>query len=212
MVDSSKQASNQESSTRIKFASIFETIDVSKRRTKIVATLGPSCNDVDTIVKMIDAGMNVARLDFSQGDHKSNGQLISNLHSSLKQRPDKTVAVVLETKGPEIRTGVLKDGKVYRLTPGQNMEIFTDYTVEGDDTKMACNYKNLPATVSIGSSVFVDGGNCQMEVVEVCEVSFIGSIFRGNETLSLLIFTMKTNDRFGISIKLTVSLLCVGLR
>lgn len=71
MVDSSKPISN--SSTRIKFSSIFETIDVSKRRTKIVCTLGQSCNDVEQLVKMIDAGMNVARLDFSQGDHKSNG-------------------------------------------------------------------------------------------------------------------------------------------
>ncbi len=71
MVDSSKPVSN--SSTRIKFSSIFETIDVSKRRTKIVCTLGQYCNDFDQLVKMIDAGMNVARLDFSQGDHKSNG-------------------------------------------------------------------------------------------------------------------------------------------
>ena len=79
MVDSSKPVSSQDSSTRIKVASIFESIDVSKRRTKIVCTLGQSCNDIDQIVKMIDAGMNVARIDFSLGDHKSNGMLVSNL-------------------------------------------------------------------------------------------------------------------------------------
>ena len=79
MVDSSKPVSSQDSSTRIKFASLFESIDVSKRRTKIVCTLGQSCNDIDQIVKMIDAGMNVARIDFSLGDHKSNGMLVSNL-------------------------------------------------------------------------------------------------------------------------------------
>ena len=84
MVDSSKPASSSESSTRIKFASIFETIDVSKRRTKIVATLGDACNDVDVLVKLIDAGVNVTRLDFSQGDHKSNGQMCQNLQTALK--------------------------------------------------------------------------------------------------------------------------------
>ena len=171
MVDSSKPVSSQDSSTRIKFASIFETIDVSKRRTKIICTLGASCNDVDQIVKMIDAGMNVARLDFSQGDHKSNGQLVANLQAGLKQRPDKVVAVILETKGPEIRTGVLKDGKDVSIVAGQPLEIFTDYAIEGDDTRLACNYKNLPATVSIGSSVCIGDGACQAEVTEVSEVS-----------------------------------------
>lgn len=120
---------------------------------------------------MIDAGMNVARLDFSQGDHKSNGQLVANLQAGLKQRPDKVVAVILETKGPEIRTGVLKDGKDVNLVAGQNLEIHTDYAIEGDDTKITCNYKNLPATVSIGSVVCIGDGVCQAEVTEVTEVS-----------------------------------------
>jgi pyruvate kinase len=171
MVDSSKPVSSQDSSTRIKFASIFETVDVSKRRTKIICTLGQSCSDVDQVVKMIDAGMNVARLDFSQGDHKSNGQLVQNLQAGLKQRPDKVVAMVLETKGPEIRTGVLKDGKDVTVEAGQALEVFTDYAIEGDDTKITCNYKSLPATVSIGSSICVGEGVLNMEVIEVCEVS-----------------------------------------
>lgn len=121
---------------------------------------------------MIDAGMNVARLDFSQGDHKSNGQLVANLQAGLKQRPDKVVALILETKGPEIRTGVLKEGKPVDLVAGQSLEIFTDYAIEGDDTKITCNYKNLPATLSIGSTVVVGDGCLTAEVTEVCEVSY----------------------------------------
>ena len=78
---------------------------------------------------------------------------------------------MLETKGPEIRTGVLKDGKDVGLTAGQQLEIFTDYAIEGDDTKITCNYKNLPATVSIGSTVCVGDGTMSAEVTEVCEVS-----------------------------------------
>ena len=60
------------------------------------------------LVKILDAGMNVARLNFSHGDHKTHGQSLDNLRAALKQRPEKTCAVMLDTKGPEIRTGLLK--------------------------------------------------------------------------------------------------------
>ena len=63
------------------------------------------------LVKMLDCGMNVARLNFSHGDHKTHGQSLDNLRAALKQRPDKTCAVMLDTKGPEVRTGFLRDNK-----------------------------------------------------------------------------------------------------
>jgi len=124
------------------------------------------------LVKLIDAGINVARLDFSQGDHKSNGRLVANLQAALQQRLDKTVGLMLETKGPEIRTGVLKEGKDHNLETGSAIEIFTDYAIEGDSTRLACNYKSLPASVSVGSIVCIGNGVVQAEVTEVCEVSF----------------------------------------
>ena len=157
--------------SRIKFSNIFESIDVSKRRTKIVCTLGPSCNEVEMLVKMIDAGMNVARLNFSHGDHKSHGQNVQNLKDALKQRPDKTVAIMLDTKGPEIRTGLLKDGKPIEIQAGQFLEIITDYTQEGDNTRITCSYKSLPNSVSIGSTIFIADGALTCEVIEVAEVS-----------------------------------------
>ena len=67
---------------------------------------------------MLDAGMNVARLNFSHGDHKTHGQSLDNLREALKLRKDKTCAVMLDTKGPEIRTGFLKDGKSIDLVSG----------------------------------------------------------------------------------------------
>jgi len=114
MVDSNSNNKSSDSS-RIKFAHIFESIDLSKRNTKIVCTMGPSCWEVDMLVKMIDAGMNVARLNFSHGDHKSHGASVDNIRQALKQRPDKHVAIMLDTKGPEIRTGMLRDHKPIEL-------------------------------------------------------------------------------------------------
>ena len=78
----------------------------------------PSCWDIDMLVKMIDAGMNVARLNFSHGDHKTHGQSVENLKEALKQRPDKEVGIMLDTKGPEIRTGMLRDNKPIDIVAG----------------------------------------------------------------------------------------------
>lgn len=169
MVDTSKPTSQD--STRIKFQNIFESIDMGARRSKIVCTLGPACWDVDMLVQMLDAGMNVARLNFSHGDHKSHGQSVDNLREALKQRPDKVCGVMLDTKGPEIRTGVLKEGKPIDLTAGQILEIVTDYAIEGDNTRIACSYKQLPETVSVGSIIYIADGSVTCEVAEILEQS-----------------------------------------
>lgn len=98
-------------STNIRMSQILEhhdDSDFSARRTKIVCTMGPSCWDVDKMVQLIDAGMNVCRLNFSHGDHEAHGKVVANLREALKQRPGKRVALLLDTKGPEIRTGVLE--------------------------------------------------------------------------------------------------------
>ena len=96
------------------------------------------------LVKMIDAGMNVARLNFSHGDHKTHGQSVENLKEALKQRPDKECGIMLDTKGPEIRTGMLRDNKPIELVAGQQLRICTDYAIEGDTKQIACSYKSLP--------------------------------------------------------------------
>jgi len=156
-------------SCRIKFTHIFEQIDLNTRKTKVICTLGPACWDVDMLIKMLDAGMNVARLNFSHGDHKSHGQSVANLKEALKQRPDKTCAIMLDTKGPEIRTGKLVDGKPIELVMGQDLEICTDYDIEGDSTRIACSYKSLPDTVQVGSVIYIADGSLTCEVTEILE-------------------------------------------
>ena len=131
------------------------------------------------LVKMLDAGMNIARLNFSHGDHTSHGKSLDNLREALTQRPGKNCAVMLDTKGPEIRTGMLKDGKAIELTANQTLKICTDYSHLGDNTMIACSYKSLMTTVQVGSTIFIADGSLTCEVSEINDVS-INTIFQTN--------------------------------
>jgi len=125
------------------------------------------------LVKMLDAGMNIARLNFSHGDHTSHGKSLDNLRAALKQRPDKSCAVMLDTKGPEIRTGLLKDGKPIELQKDQDLKISTDYTLHGDSSMITCSYASLPTTVKVGSTIFIADGSLTCEVTSIGDVSII---------------------------------------
>jgi len=89
----------------------------------------------------------------------------------MKARPDKHVAIMLDTKGPEIRTGMNKDGKAIKLVKGQTLELTTDYTFLGDNTKIACSYKSLPESVQVGGTIYIADGSLTCEVTEILEVS-----------------------------------------
>jgi pyruvate kinase len=125
---------------------------------------------------LIDAGMNVARLNFSHGDHEGHAATLQRLRQALSTRRGKHVAVMLDTKGPEIRTGFLEDGKPINLEKGQDLEIVTDYSMKGNSSFIACSYKSLPTSVEVGSSILVADGSLVLRVKEVrtdsvvCEV------------------------------------------
>ena len=74
--------------------------DYSKKRTKMICTIGPACDNVETLVKMIDLGMNCARLNFSHGDHKTHAKTVDNLKEAFRLRRNVPVAILLDTKGP----------------------------------------------------------------------------------------------------------------
>jgi pyruvate kinase len=95
---------------------------------------------------------------------------VDNLREALKMRPDKVCAIMLDTKGPEIRTGNNKDGKNIKLVMGQSLDILTDYTMEGDSTKIACSYKSLPESVQVGGTIYIADGSLVCEVTEILEV------------------------------------------
>eukprot|EP00929_Paragymnodinium_shiwhaense_P010602 TRINITY_DN1153_c0_g2_i1.p1 TRINITY_DN1153_c0_g2~~TRINITY_DN1153_c0_g2_i1.p1 ORF type:complete len:516 (-),score=156.67 TRINITY_DN1153_c0_g2_i1:169-1716(-) len=146
-----------------------ETPDSHNRKCRIICTMGPACWDVDTLVKMIDAGMNICRLNFSHGDHEAHGATVARIREAGKQRPDKPVAILLDTKGPEIRTGFFKEecgGKI-DLTQGQELKLVTDYSFKGDNTCFALTYEKLPQAVSVGGIILCADGSLSLKVKSI---------------------------------------------
>jgi len=94
--------------------------------------------------KLIDAGMNIARLNFSHGDHESHGGCVERLREAMASRPGKEVAIMLDTKGPEIRTGLLENGKAIELIKDSIIKVTTDYEFKGNANTISCSYKSLP--------------------------------------------------------------------
>ncbi|GGM26662.1 pyruvate kinase [Paraliobacillus quinghaiensis] len=134
------------------------------RRTKIVCTIGPASETVEKLVKLIEAGMNVARLNFSHGDFEEHGQRIKNIREAAKIT-GKTVAILLDTKGPEIRTNSMKNGEV-EVVKGSTINISMK-EVEGTAEKFSVTYPELINDVHAGSKILLDDGLIELEVVEI---------------------------------------------
>jgi pyruvate kinase len=133
------------------------------KKTKIVCTIGPASESVETLVKLIESGMNVARLNFSHGDYEEHGARIENIRQAAKQT-GKPVALLLDTKGPEIRTNDMVGGKV-EFTTGDVVRISMT-PVEGTKEKFSVTYGELFDDVEIGSSILLDDGLIGLEVTE----------------------------------------------
>lgn len=132
------------------------------KKTKIVSTLGPASNDLDTIVKLIEAGANVFRFNFSHGDHEEHlGRL--NLVHEAEKKTGKTVGILLDTKGAEIRTTVQKDGKI-PFHIGDEVRISMDDSIEGTKEKIAVTYPGLYDDVHEGGHVLFDDGLIDMQI------------------------------------------------
>jgi len=162
--------------TKIQMHQLFEVRQAEEylhRRTKIICTMGPSCWSVSKLLEMIDAGMNVARLNFSHGDHEGHARTVANINEALKARPDKKIGLMLDTKGPEIRTGFLDGGNPVRLKSGQDLRIITDYSFKGNSSCIACSYDKLPSTVKPGLNILLADGSIVCEVKECFEDSVV---------------------------------------
>lgn len=132
------------------------------RKTKIVCTIGPASDSVTMLEQLIRAGMNVARLNFSHGTHEEHITRINNIRTAEKN-VGKKVAILLDTKGPEIRTGTLENGEI-ELEKDENLTIVTEDIV-GTATKISVTYAGLAADVHIGSRILLDDGLIELEVI-----------------------------------------------
>ena len=134
------------------------------RKTKIVCTIGPASESEEMLEKLMNAGMNVARLNFSHGSHEEHKSRIDTIRKVAK-RLNKTVAILLDTKGPEIRTHNMKDG-IIELEKGK--EVIVSMTeVEGTPEKFSVTYDNLINDVQVGSYILLDDGLVELQVKDI---------------------------------------------
>jgi pyruvate kinase len=135
-----------------------------KKKTKIVATIGPVSEDEKTFTKMAKAGMNVARLNFSHGSHGEHLKRI-RLARRVSKKIGRPIAILQDLSGPKIRIGEFAGGKIM-LKKGSRFALTTKKTV-GDEKRVFVNYKNLPKMVKRGDFIMLEDGSKRLEVVEV---------------------------------------------
>lgn len=148
------------------------------RKTKIVCTLGPSSSDEKTMEAMLKAGMNVVRLNFSHGTHEEHKKTIEkfrHVRDSLKM----PAAVLLDTKGPEIRTGNFARGEE-TLEDGQTFTLTTE-AIEGDKERASVTYKDLPKEVVPGDTVLINDGKIVIKVTGTNEKEVTGTVIHGGK-------------------------------
>lgn len=150
-----------------------------RKRTKIVCTMGPSTEDEDVIRGLIKAGMNVARFNFSHGSHEYHKASMERVRR-VSDELGANVALMLDTKGPEIRTGLLKDGKPVMLREGSQV-VITTQDCKGTADKFSLDYKELPAQVKPGYEILVDDGLIVLEVNSVEGDEITCTVISGGE-------------------------------
>ena len=148
------------------------------RKTKIICTLGPASRNKDVIMGMLKSGMDVARINFSHGTHEYHKETI-DLFRSVRDELGVPAAVMLDTKGPEIRLGTFKNKSVI-LETGKTFTLTTNDLV-GDEDKVSITYKNLPSQLSNGDKVLIDDGRIHLEVVSVNDTEINCKVISGGE-------------------------------
>ena len=149
------------------------------RRTKIICTIGPATESPEKIKQLLDAGMNVARLNFSHGDYDEHGARMKNL-KAVADKYDYNLGILLDTKGPEIRTGIVPDPGI-TLENGQKFVLDNDQSV-GSSERVYVTYENLWREVTPGTQILLDDGLMDLEVTST-ETGKITTVVRNGGVL-----------------------------
>ncbi len=149
------------------------------KKTKIVCTMGPNTNDKTLMKKLVEAGMDIARFNFSHGNHEEQKMRMDML-KEIREETGVPVAILLDTKGPEIRTGLLAGGGKVTLEAGQTFTLTTE-EVEGDANKVSITYAGLVKDMEIGKKILIDDGLIELEVREITDTDIICSVLNGGE-------------------------------
>ncbi|KAK4153999.1 pyruvate kinase [Chaetomidium leptoderma] len=156
------------------------------RRTSIVCTIGPKTNSVEAINKLREAGLNVVRMNFSHGSYDYHQTVIDNAREAEKVQKGRQVAIALDTKGPEIRTGNTKDDADIPISAGTILNITTDerYATASDIENMYVDYKNITKVIEPGRIVYVDDGVLAFDVLEIVNETTVKVRARNNGCIS----------------------------
>jgi pyruvate kinase len=158
-----------------------------QRATKIVATIGPASRNVETLGRMMDAGLNVVRMNFSHGSHEDHRETY-NMVRNLAREKGITVGILQDLQGPKIRVGTFKDGPVM-LVKGEEF-ILTSEVVDGTVKRATTQYAGLVQDVRPGMKLLLDDGNLELEVVRV----------EGQDILTTVVIGGKLSDKKGINV------------
>lgn len=157
------------------------------KKTKIVCTIGPASRDADTMREMLEAGMNVARLNFSHGTHEEHRKTIETFRR-VRDEQDRPAAILLDTKGPEIRLGDFENGSEI-LEEGDEFTL-TSEECPGTKERVSTTYKALPSQVSLGTSILIDDGRVRLRVAGTTE----------DEVRCIVVTGGKVSNRKGVNI------------
>ena len=146
------------------------------RKTKIICTIGPASESEEVLSQMFAAGMNVARLNFSHGTHEEHKKKVE-LIKHVREKMNLPIAIMLDTKGPEYRIRTFKDGKV-TVKEGDTFT-FVAEEIEGDETKVTVNYKQLAKDLNIGDRVTVNNGMVVFEVTAISGDDVVCKVITG---------------------------------
>ena len=165
------------------------------KKTKIVCTMGPSTEKQEIIENLLNSGMNVARFNFSHGDHAEHGNRI-NLVKAAGKATGKTVSLMLDTKGPEMRLGKFAAGKV-QLVAGKKLILTADQDFVGDETKVAVSHKGLCTEVKPGDTILLSDGLVSLTVEEIQGTDIVTTIMNSG-----IMGTLKRVAAPGVSVNL----------